>query len=276
MCARRPQWSCRWLLAAGLLLLTPGCEAPIDLGADLHCPDATVCSSETVLRCADLQRDPDHCGACGQRCPAALHASPACERGRCAMLCAATYSDCDRLAEDGCETDLALNSRRCGGCDVACAPDRACNDGGCTLTNLALRQPTSQSSTFGGGCRRESEFAVDGRWCGTKPWFAHQACPDLTCGDSSGTLDEESPWWEVDLGAEHAIDHVELWNALALGPFAIKVSSDHEGWMEFPFARALVPEPTVVPVRARGRWVRVQAAGFASLWIREIIVAGNP
>lgn len=52
----------------------------------------------------DLDRDVEHCGACGRRC-ARPHAVVECAAGRCQWIeCEAGWTDQNGRAEDGCET----------------------------------------------------------------------------------------------------------------------------------------------------------------------------
>ncbi|MEE2644648.1 MAG: hypothetical protein VYD19_06910 [Myxococcota bacterium] len=53
--------------------------------------------------CADLQRDPENCGACGRRC-FIPNGYAACEAGRCLVDgCEFSFFDDDGLVENGCE-----------------------------------------------------------------------------------------------------------------------------------------------------------------------------
>jgi hypothetical protein len=65
--------------------------------------------------------------------------------------------------------------------------------------NLALRGKASQSSTdFDGPARLAVDGNVDGRFADAK--------------STTHTAISVNPWWEVDLGAEAAIDRVVIWN----------------------------------------------------------------
>jgi mono/diheme cytochrome c family protein len=65
-------------------------------------------------------------------------------------------------------------------------------------TNLALSGAATQSSTAdGAGPYR----AIDGRTTG-----------DFDDGSTTMTLAEDNPWWELDLGAEHPLETLVLWN----------------------------------------------------------------
>ncbi|WP_146647818.1 hypothetical protein [Labilithrix luteola] len=97
-----------------------------------HCPGANVC--------IDLMRDPQNCGTCGNVCPG--HATntfdrtlghPICELGRCSYYCPPGRADCDGQIENGCEVNLMLDPRNCGGCGVECDLEKGqpCAEGRC-------------------------------------------------------------------------------------------------------------------------------------------------
>jgi hypothetical protein len=68
----------------------------------------------------DGRSDPDHCGACGNACPAPINAARTCD-GTCGFTCLAGFGDCDGDAANGCETDLSTAAAHCGSCGNACA-----------------------------------------------------------------------------------------------------------------------------------------------------------
>lgn len=119
--------------------------------------------------CIDPQRNPNHCGACGQMCGAAElcvngTCSPACgTEANCGDACASLADDprhcgaCDRACSDGevcrdgdcqtgcdggarlCEgrcTDVAHDEASCGDCGVACAPGQVCREGRCECSDI--------------------------------------------------------------------------------------------------------------------------------------------
>ncbi|MEU2431585.1 discoidin domain-containing protein [Streptomyces sp. NPDC007861] len=124
--------------------------------------------------------------------------------------------------------------------------------------NLALGRPAEQSSTQG-AAERANDGNVDGIW-------GH--------GSVSHTLQEQQPWWQVDLGNTQELGSVTVWNrvdccAERLHDFYVLVSDQ-------PFGRASLPEllsrgdvwshkragvagrTTTIPVGAAGRYVRIQ------------------
>jgi len=90
-----------------------------------------VCGAPSIEcngACVDIQNDPAHCSACGNACAAPAHATAVCVAGGCGFVCTPGFADCDQLAFNGCEAELAIDGLNCGACGVACAP---CNAGQC-------------------------------------------------------------------------------------------------------------------------------------------------
>ena len=65
------------------------------------------------------------------------------------------------------------------------------------IADVALYKNASQSSTLG----YTAHYAVDGN-----------KNTDITQNSCSHTLNEQSPWWEVDLGKAYDIKRVEITN----------------------------------------------------------------
>jgi len=87
--------------------------------------------------------------------------------------------------------------------------------------NLAIRKPATQSSTYQNNPAYAAANGVDGQKYDTSLF---------------STEEEQSPWWEVDLGAEYAIENVMLYNRVgccqerARG-LQVLLSSDGENYM---------------------------------------------
>uniref|UniRef100_K3X839 Uncharacterized protein n=1 Tax=Globisporangium ultimum (strain ATCC 200006 / CBS 805.95 / DAOM BR144) TaxID=431595 RepID=K3X839_GLOUD len=74
-------------------------------------------------------------------------------------------------------------------------------------SNVALKQPSSQSSTHSSSRNpspgpREANFGNNGNTNGYQEWRCAR------------TEKEENPWWEVDLGQEYPLSSIHLWKAL--------------------------------------------------------------
>ncbi|MBI5518382.1 MAG: hypothetical protein HY909_31715 [Deltaproteobacteria bacterium] len=135
-----------------------GCEADLN-GSAMHCgacgtacpmgqmcnmgrcelrctAPMTVCGSGAMARCANTQTDPTACGSCATACAAPANARATCAAGACGFECNAGFADCDGMAGNGCEVELAASVAHCGRCTNRCAFANAaatCAMGGCAL-----------------------------------------------------------------------------------------------------------------------------------------------
>lgn len=67
-------------------------------------------------------------------CPAQLNATRACLNPGCGLgACLPGFGNCNGIPNDGCETDLSMDSFHCGACNVACGGGEACIGGQCCL-----------------------------------------------------------------------------------------------------------------------------------------------
>ncbi|NNE78118.1 MAG: hypothetical protein HKN31_13730, partial [Pricia sp.] len=138
----------------------------------------------------------------------------------------------------------------------------------------------SQSSTYGKGV---APLAVDGNTTGTSPWI-----PDI-----QHTANENTPWWQVDLGADHSIDDIRIFNRG--DGFSSRLSDFHVFVSASPFpAQATLSELTAdggiadyhftgtagaqetLAFDTEGRYVRVQLSGNGILHMAEVEVLGCP
>ncbi|MDX9723201.1 MAG: hypothetical protein RBU37_20790 [Myxococcota bacterium] len=71
-----------------------------------------------------LPNSVNHCGSCGNACPARAHASRSCANGQCSYACEAGWGNCNNDWSDGCEVELAYSASHCGACGSTC-PSRA-------------------------------------------------------------------------------------------------------------------------------------------------------
>jgi alpha-tubulin suppressor-like RCC1 family protein len=109
-----------------------------------NCDDTDANGCET-----DVTSSNDHCGRCGNRC-SPPNAAGACAAGDCGIgSCNPGYADCDGMAGNGCEAELARDTANCGACGNGCAPGTECVDGVCdpiaqaapgTLNGCAVRR----------------------------------------------------------------------------------------------------------------------------------------
>ncbi|MGF1464792.1 MAG: hypothetical protein ACFCGT_01550 [Sandaracinaceae bacterium] len=151
-------------LAVALALATLGVGCP---GPGVAPGDGGMCATGQERcrgRCVDVRSDPDHCNACGRRCPRGSF----CVEGRCFADCPGALRACaDRCVDLG--TDLA----HCGACDASCAGSEVCERGRCVL-----RCPGGQTGC-GTTCH---DLDADPRHCG--------AC-DASCAAGESCVDGE-------------------------------------------------------------------------------------
>ncbi len=148
-------------------------------GSYADCDKATLNGFKTGCE-VDTNLDTTHCGGCGKTCSIA-DGTPKCEGGSCEVkTCSGTYDDCDGDPKTGCEVNLAMNTKNCGGCGAngkdcgsfyphasstcsgsACiAPTCDANYAHCSgpLSN-GCETDTSADAANCGGCNTECEVA---------------------------------------------------------------------------------------------------------------------
>lgn len=124
--------------------------------------------------CVDLTASRDHCGACGQRCPAPPRTQAQCVAGACHTRCEPGFGDCDGDDANGCEADLA-SRLHCGACGARCdEPTPVCDAArgashcasGCGDTSLRCAGACVDPQTnveHCGRCRNECPTPRNGR-----------------------------------------------------------------------------------------------------------------
>ncbi|MDP3219269.1 MAG: hypothetical protein Q8S73_34540 [Deltaproteobacteria bacterium] len=89
------------------------------------------CDASRANGCeVDLNTATASCGACGRACAAPANASAVCAAGACGYTCNPGFGDCDGMAANGCEVDLATSVAHCGRCGATCATG-VCTGGVC-------------------------------------------------------------------------------------------------------------------------------------------------
>jgi hypothetical protein len=171
-------------------LIDADCASAACVG-NLCCAAGTAdCNGNPADGCeATLATDPHNCGRCGVACgtniscvagectgPCACslpHATGTCANGGCAIAsCDPGFADCDGVASNGCETNIATNVNNCGLCNNACMLPNAqadCAKGTCAVA--ACQVPFADcNGAASDGC--EANLQSDAANCGA----CGQAC----------------------------------------------------------------------------------------------------
>lgn len=132
-------------------------EAGGDAAQEGGCPDGFGdCDGVPSNGCeADLIGSTDHCGTCGNACPAPANAQALCEGATCTFSCSGMFGDCDGDEANGCETSLADDPARCGACDRSCPEGFSCEVGIC-----ACKHHSDCDYGGGGKCFSSAETPV--------------------------------------------------------------------------------------------------------------------
>ena len=119
--------------------------------------------------CVNLQQDSLNCGVCGNACGRAANVTAAnCSTGRCVITqCAPGWADCDGVAANGCERNIATDSLNCGACGNKCPPvanaEIGCSTGRCVISQCSPGWADCDG-VFANGCERN--IATDSLNCG--------------------------------------------------------------------------------------------------------------
>jgi len=137
------------------------------------CARDQACRATSATPFCDLGTH--RCVAClaAPDCGAYAGAQPRCTDGVCGFRCEAGRGDCDGLAANGCEVDLAAAVDHCGRCDNRCpaAPNGTarCASGACDIQCEGSRRDCDGDRS--NGC--EADIGGDARNCGA----CGRACP---------------------------------------------------------------------------------------------------
>ena len=140
-----------------------------------------------------------------------------------------------------------------------------------TSKNLAFQKVCQQSSMH--------KFVRDKR-AYPRPEIAVDGVTEGNCmmEQTSWTLEEENPWWRVDLGDTHTVNEITIYNRTdadvdQLKNFTVSLL-DAAGNVVCKSVQKEVPNPMVkIPVdKKNGRFVKIQLNGKGSLTLAEVIV----
>jgi hypothetical protein len=147
------------------------------------CDGSAANGCETTTRTSAV-----HCGMCGNVCPGAMGAMPACNNSICGIACPAGSADCDGMSANGCEVTTTTNAMNCGACGRTCpaAPNASatCTSSACGFTcNMGFANCNGLTAD---GC--EVELSNNPLNCGacarrcTAVANATATCASGTCG----------------------------------------------------------------------------------------------
>ena len=198
-----------------------------------------------------------------------------CETGGGGTGCLPAGTTCD----DGDAT--TENDVEDGNCVCAGTPIVVNN---CTsTTNVALGQPTIQSSTLtAGGITASASKGVDGDTNGI--FFTNPT----SNSSISATLSENQPWWQVDLGASYLIEEIKFHNRtdgtdrtrdchvmISSIPFTQGSLSSAQNQSDYSeLITGLVGAPSTLTPNVEGRYIRVQLDGAGFLLVAEFEAMG--
>jgi CotH kinase protein/Chitobiase/beta-hexosaminidase C-terminal domain/Lectin C-type domain/HYR domain len=141
-----------------------------------------------------------------------------------------------------------------------------------TPTNVAIGKTARQSSNF------------------TTAYTASRAIDNNTSGTPSRTARDSNAWWEIDLGAQHNITELRLWNKtdvnlvtpsnyyvfISENPFfstSLNRTLNQSGVSAF-YQEAGMARPTTIAVAKKGRYVRIQLRQRNYLNLSEVQIMG--
>ena len=181
-------------------------------------PGGAICGGA----CVDPQNDPRHCGGCGISClglPGTT--SGTCDAGACELACTALRGDCNDLASDGCERELAEDAENCGACGNTCGA--ICGGGDC----VAMTFPPKMFHT-------SCVLADDGKvycWgqngCGQ---VGNGSAPAANCNVGAGSVGVPKPTLVAGLGTAVSLAVGEFHNCAILSDSGVKCwGLNHKG-----------------------------------------------
>jgi hypothetical protein len=96
------------------------------------------CNGQAADGCeSNLSSDAANCGACHDVCGSYGTTSATCVTSSCVIACDAQHADCDGVASDGCEVDIAQSGTSCGACGNDCHGG-VCSNAQCATQGTAL------------------------------------------------------------------------------------------------------------------------------------------
>jgi len=177
----------------------------VDSSCAIECDSGWGDCDDDVSNGCEVQTATDtaHCGACGNECPVAAHASAVCIAGSCELPCDAGWGDCDGNSANGCETDLTNSGNHCGECSKTCAGQQQCLNSICQLSCSGSMGDCDSDPA--NGC--ETNLTSTPAHCSA----CGQACPagghgTATCANSVCGINCSTGWANCDSGLSNGCE----------------------------------------------------------------------
>jgi hypothetical protein len=160
----------------------------------------TSCGSS----CVNTNTDPNNCGTCGHVC-ALANATSACSGAACVVTgCTAGFANCNGVASDGCEVNLATNANNCGTCGNACGSPPNTTGAGCSAGKCGFTCQAgyyNQNGQYGDGCECTTNGYSEATSCGAAAAVNVPAGPAVQV--KGRLLGVASNWYKVTFPSEN-------------------------------------------------------------------------
>jgi len=165
------------------------------------------CDSMAANGCEASLSAPTTCGTCGNVCTPPANAVPTCGTGGvCGFTCGPDHANCDGMAGNGCEINVANgNARNCGGCGVECGLANAvatcaarvcrvesCEDGFGDCDGMSANGCETNTRTSSQHCGACGRACASGNYCQAGTCGLPRSCATLRVlnpGAASGEYD---------------------------------------------------------------------------------------
>ena len=148
--------------------------------AALNCGSATKCGVGAMAKCVDLTKEPQNCGACGNKCATTQF----CAGGKCTDQCNTPFKLCGQFC-----VNLDTDHENCGTCGKGCTPDQDCIGKACVKKCALGLTPCGDTCAnltsdhdFCGDCNTAcgmTETCSGGLCCGAGQTSCAGQCVDL-------------------------------------------------------------------------------------------------
>jgi hypothetical protein len=143
-------------------------------------------------------------------CPTPANSAASCQSGLCGLQCLSGYADCNKVAADGCEIDVAKDVKNCGACGFACTFANAaasCAGGVCAIAACNAGWANCDGN-IANGC--EAQVNTNAQHCGA----CGNACPGAAnavgvCQAGTCALQCSSGFADCDANPANGCEHTK-------------------------------------------------------------------